>query len=197
MNYLAHIYLARQSDLAMLGGLLGDFAKADVSGKFGREVEREILIHRKVDAYTDSHPVVREALQQFDPARRRFAGIALDVFYDHVLARDWQQYSDTPLPEFSRNFYRVLADNVTLLPERLAGMAPYMIKQDWLTSYREYSEVEVAVNRLSQRLSRSGDLMRDCLLDLREHYALFCDGFHAFFPDLIRFTEAYRAGMDN
>ena len=197
MNYLAHIYLARQSSPAMLGALLGDFAKANVAGKFGPEVEREIMIHRKVDVYTDSHPLVKEALQKFDPARRRFAGIVLDVFYDHVLAKHWEQYCATPLPEFAQNFYRVLAENAALLPERLARMAPYMIKNDWLTSYRDYESVEMAVNRLSQRLSRNDDLLRDCLQDARAHYAFLNDSFLAFFPDLIRFAEEQREAMKN
>jgi acyl carrier protein phosphodiesterase len=197
MNYLAHIYLARQSGPAMLGALLGDFAKANVAGKFGPEVEREILIHRKVDSYTDSHPLVKEALQKFDPVRRRFAGIMLDMFYDHVLAKNWEQYCATTLPEFAQNFYRVLDDNAALLPERLARMAPYMIKGDWLTSYRDYASVELAVNRMSQRLSRNDNLLRDCLQDARAHYAYLCDSFLAFFPDLIRFAEAQRAAMKN
>lgn len=197
MNYLAHIYLARQSGPAMLGALLGDFAKANVAGKFGLEVEQEIMIHRKVDAYTDSHPLVKEALQKFDPARRRFAGIVLDVFYDHVLAKNWEQYCATQLPEFAQDFYRVLAENAALLPERLARMAPYMIQNDWLTSYRDYESVEMAVNRLSQRLSRNDDLLRDCLQDARAHYVYLNDSFLAFFPDLIRFAEEQREAIKN
>eukprot|EP01034_Spumella_vulgaris_P035964 gene35964-44346_t len=57
MNYLAHIFLARQSDAAMIGAMLGDFAKANVSGVYTPEIEREIMLHRYIDSYTDSHPV--------------------------------------------------------------------------------------------------------------------------------------------
>jgi acyl carrier protein phosphodiesterase len=195
MNYLAHIYLARQSDHAMLGGLLGDFVKADITGKFGKEIEREILIHRKIDTYTDSHPLVKAARQLFDPVRRRYAGIVLDVFYDHVLAKNWSSYCATPLPDFVQDFYRVLRENKSLLPERLANAVPYMVGQDWLGSYRNYSEVEVAVNKVSIRLSRNGDLLRDGLLDVQANYSSLSDGFLEFFPDLIRFTETYRASV--
>ncbi|HXA47983.1 MAG TPA: ACP phosphodiesterase [Burkholderiaceae bacterium] len=195
MNYLAHIFLARQSDHAMLGALLGDFAKADVTGKFGREIEREILIHRKVDIYTDSHPVVVAAREYFDPVRRRYAGIVLDMFYDHVLAKNWATYCETPLGDFVANFYRVLRENFALLPERLAYIAPKMIEQDWLGSYRDYSAVELAVTRTSSRLSRNGDLLRDGLIDVQANYAALGNGFHEFFHDLIRYTETYRASV--
>jgi acyl carrier protein phosphodiesterase len=195
MNYLAHIFLARQSGHAMLGALLGDFAKADVTGKFGVEIEREIRIHRKVDVYTDNHPVVVAARQTFDPVRRRYGGIVLDMFYDHVLAKNWPTYCDIPLDEFVANFYRVLRENIAVLPERLVHIVPKMIEQDWLGSYRDYSAVELAVTRTSSRLSRNGDLLRDGLLDVRANYTALADGFHEFFPDLIGYTETYRASV--
>ena len=179
----------------MIGAMLGDFVKADFAGKFGSEIEREILIHRKVDTYTDSHPVVRAARQQFDAERRRYAGIVLDVFYDHVLAQNWSQYCSTPLPDFISNFYRALVENRALLPERLAAVVPMIVEQDWLGSYRDFAGVEVAIRRISGRLSRNGNLLRDGLQDVRSNYASLCDGFNEFFPDLIRFAEAERASL--
>jgi len=181
----------------MLGALLGDFAKADVTGKFGLEIEREIRIHRKIDAYTDSHAVVMAARQHFDPIRRRYAGIVLDMFYDHVLAQNWSRYCETPLDDFVENFYRVLRENVAVLPEKLAHIAPKMIEQDWLGSYRDYAAVELAVTRTSSRLSRNGDLLRDGLMDVQANYTALGNGFLEFFPDLIRFTDAYRASVTN
>lgn len=77
MNFLAHIFLAKHSEEAMLGAMLGDFVKADVSGKFNPQIELEIKLHRKVDVFTDSHPIVIAAKQSFAESRRRFAGIAL------------------------------------------------------------------------------------------------------------------------
>ncbi|MBV8636079.1 MAG: DUF479 domain-containing protein, partial [Burkholderiaceae bacterium] len=137
MNYLAHIYLASQSDEAMIGALLGDFAKADYAGAYTPEIEREIAIHRKVDAFTDSHPVVLAAKELFEPGRRRFAGILLDMFYDHVLIVNWTRYSDQPVDELIERFYRALEARRAILPERLQRMLPYMVGQDWLGSYRE------------------------------------------------------------
>jgi len=193
MNYLAHIYLARQSDHAMLGAMLGDFVKADFAGKYGAEMEREILIHRKVDSYTDSHPVVKAARQKFVSGRRRYAGIVLDVFYDHVLAKNWSSYCSTPLPGFIRDFYRALAANRALLPERLAEIVPMIVEQDWLSAYRDIAGFEATIRRISGRLSRNGNLLCDCLWDVTANYEFLCDGFNEFFPELIRFAEDQRA----
>jgi acyl carrier protein phosphodiesterase len=192
MNYLAHIYLARHSDEAMLGALLGDFVKPHSDDRFSLEMEAEILTHRKVDAFTDSHPTVLAAKQFFDGPSRRYSGILLDVFYDHLLAKEWERYSNTDLEEFIQRFYRALRMHADVLPARLAQAAPVMIEQDWLGSYREYAGVEIAIKRISTRLSRNGELLREGLNDLREHYAQIEQGFHSFFPELIAFVETRR-----
>lgn len=193
MNYLAHIFLARQSEEAMLGALLGDFVKSDISGKFSRDVEEEIVMHRMVDAYTDAHRVIRQARLCFPEARRRYAGILLDVFYDHVLATRWPSYSTMPLREFTQRFYASLTRHEHILPGNLADIVPRMINQDWLSSYQDFSGVEHAIGRISERLSRNGHLLRDGLQDLSANYSSFSDGFDLFFPELIQFVEKTRA----
>lgn len=195
MNYLAHIFLARQSDGAMIGAMLGDFAKANVAGLYTPEIEREIMLHRYIDSYTDSHPAVKSALQLFEGPRRRYGGIVLDVFYDHLLTRHWARYSDVPRTELIARFHRALRAHMDILPEKLHAIAPRIIEQQWLASYAAFSGVELAVTRISQRLSRNGHLMREALDDLRANRAAIEAGFATFFPDLMRFAEARRADM--
>lgn len=196
MNYLAHIFLARHSDDAMLGALLGDFVKPHAGARFNDEMEAEILIHRKVDSFTDSHPLVLEAKRLFAGPTRRYAGILLDVFYDHLLATHWHRYTDVPLEQFIQRFYDALASRAHLLPANLAQAAPRMIEQDWLGSYADYTGVEVAIRRISTRLSRNGHLLRAGLADLQINHTELASGFDAFFPELIGFVESRRIKQD-
>lgn len=195
MNYLAHVFLAQHSDHAMVGALLGDFAKADISGLYPPEMVLEIELHRRIDTYTDTHPTVREAVQLFGEGRRRFAGIVLDVFYDHLLARRWEAYSDIPLRQFIDRFYAALDRHHAILPERLRKITPYLIGQDWLGTYRSFEGVEWTVRRIAQRLSRNGELLTAGLADVREHYAALEVGFDRFFPELVQFSIARRAEL--
>jgi acyl carrier protein phosphodiesterase len=192
MNFLAHIYLASQSDDAMVGALLGDFVKPHAGLQFSAEMEAEIITHRKVDSFTDSHPVVLEAKRLFEGPSRRYSGILLDVFYDHVLASSWERYSAVPLQQFIARFYAALTQRAAMLPPRLAQATPYMVKQDWLGSYEQYEGVEIAIRRISTRLSKNGDVLREGLGDVKAHYAQLSDGFHQFFPELIAFVEERR-----
>lgn len=195
MNYLAHVYLARASDAAMVGALLGDFAKADVTGLYMPEVAREIMLHRQIDSYTDRHRVVQAALALFPQGRRRYAGILLDVFYDHRLSLRWAEYNAEPRAEFIARFYAALNDHRAILPQRLAEIAPYMVSQDWLGRYATMDGVQWAIERISRRLSRNGGLLRAGLEDLHQHYAALAAGFDEFFPELVTFAAQARVQL--
>ena len=125
-------------------------------------------------------------------AGARYAGILLDVFYDHLLAANWARYADVPLDALIARFYAALEKRADLLPPNLARIAPYMIEQDWLGSYRDYAGVDLAIRRMSTRLSKNGDVMRDALADLERNYATIEIGFHRFFPELVAYVDDRR-----
>jgi len=192
MNYLAHIYLARHSDAAMVGAMLGDFVKANDVDHYPPEIGREIMLHRHIDSYTDSHPEVRASRELFGAGRRRYAGIVLDVFYDHELSRHWAHWCETPRETLIADFYRALTAHEAMLPPRLREMLPYLVRQDWLGRYATFDGVRETIERMSRRLSRNGDLLREGVLDLAQHRDAIGDHFERFFPDLVRFAEERR-----
>jgi acyl carrier protein phosphodiesterase len=196
MNYLAHVYLARHDEDAMLGALLGDFVLG-VSGPdlWPEPIRTEILLHRRIDRFTDAHPAVVAARALFPDGRRRFSGIALDVFYDHCLARSWPRWCKVPLDEFSARFYAHLLRNRARLPTRLRSIAPQIARHDWLGSYRERASVDRAIARIATRLSRNADRLVACLEDLARHEDQFEASFEALFPDLIAFAREARTAL--
>ena len=196
MNYLAHIFLARQSGDTMLGGILGDFVKPAEGSNFPWEIAREIALHRHIDSFTDQHPVVRDAKRRFRPHTRRFAGPLLDLFFDHALIVDWQRHADTPLRGFIDGFYRAIRQRWEILPERFRRRATPMIQQDWLGAYADFDGVAMAAKGVSTRLSRHGERMREGINDLHLHYEDLLADFRRFFPDLEAFTEARRAVLE-
>lgn len=188
MNFLAHLYLAPDDDEALLGSLMGDFVKGPLRGEHGPGVERGLFLHRRIDAYTDAHPVVARSRARIAPPRRRYAGIMVDMFYDHCLARDWSRYASLPLEQFADRVYRVLYSHESRLPERLRRIAPAMSRQDWLSSYRELRSVGFALERMGERLKR-GNALLGAGTDLDAHYAALGADFDEFFPQLIEFAR--------
>jgi len=188
MNYLAHLHLGGQTPAQLLGSLYGDFVKGLLPGRFPADIEDAIRLHRRIDVFTDAHPVIKQAMGRFPAERRRYAGIVLDVFFDHCLARDWAQYSDVPLHAFTGKVYRVLAEEPNL-PERLAYIAPRMAAQDWLGSYVDFDVVGNALAGIARRLSRPEGLA-GAMQELQALYRPLREDFRAFYPELQAFAQA-------
>lgn len=187
MNYLAHLHLGGDQPEQLLGSLYGDFVKGPLDGRFPQPLEAAIRLHRQIDVFTDSHPQVLAALARFPAARRRYAGIILDVFFDHCLALYWQDYAVQPLPQFTARVYQVLAQEPQL-PGRLAGIAPLMAADDWLGSYREFAVLEQVFRGIARRLSRP-EGMAGAMAEVQALYPLLVEDFRNFYPLLQDFAN--------
>ncbi|TXR31991.1 DUF479 domain-containing protein [Ectopseudomonas mendocina] len=195
MNYLAHLHLGGDAPAQLLGSLYGDFVKGPLNGRWPAQIEAAIRLHRRIDAFTDSHPLQACARARFPVERRRTAGMLLDLFFDHCLARDWPMYATQPLDHFTGRVYRVLAAEHEL-PGRLALMAPRMAVQDWLGSYREFAVLEQVIAGMQRRLSKP-QLLDGSLSELERLYEPLSEDFRAFYPELMAFTEAELNGMES
>jgi acyl carrier protein phosphodiesterase len=187
MNYLAHLFLSEPTEDAWLGSLMGDFVKGPLDGRYGIKVTRAIALHRRIDTFTDAHPLVLRSKARVSADRRRYAGIMIDMFYDHFLARHWQDYHHEPLDTFTARFYELLLRNHPLLPARLQHVAPFMAQHDWLGSYAELDNVRIALDRMGKRLKRENHLLgsADELLD---NYDALETDFRDFLPEVSRFA---------
>jgi acyl carrier protein phosphodiesterase len=192
MNYLAHLFLSGRTPESLLGNFLGDFVKGSIEHLYTDEIRKGIDLHRKVDIYTDSHPMFCSSKSKIDPQLRRFAGILIDVFYDHFLAKNWERYSDITLDNFSESFYQILQDYQEILPESVKLRLPDIIAADLLGSYREIEGIDRALHRISAKLKRPNHLAAG-LKDLKANYDSLELDFFAFFPDLMEYATTYRA----
>ena len=183
MNWLAHLYLSEPDPAFRIGNLLPDMAPPGVLAGLPEAYQAGIARHRRIDRFTDAHPVVRESVGRFAPPLRRFGGILTDIFYDHFLARDWSHYSDVPLTDFTRDFYRSVPAHRRHLPPDARRVFFYMRAGDWLASYREVDGIRDALRRLSHRFRRPVELAPATKV-LEDHYDAFHNDFRRFFPDL-------------
>ncbi|MDN3555059.1 ACP phosphodiesterase [Halomonas maura] len=158
MNFLAHGWLARGgSDDFLYGNLVADGVKGGDLGDWREAVAAGIRHHRRVDAFVDAHPAVRQARTLAPDGRRRYAGIALDLLWDHFLANRLPRHERDALVQ---RCYRLLAARPA--PDRLAAMMPVLVRQDWLRGYADFRFTCRAVEGIGRRLSgpnRLADLL--------------------------------------
>lgn len=194
MNVLAHAFLAGSDAELRLGGVLGDFVHGTPDPALPARVRDGIHLHRSIDSFTDSHPEVRTARERMQPPFRRYAGILLDVWFDHLLARDFAMWSDMPLHAFSRNLRAELHAAEAILPDGLKRFLSYMDRHDLPAGYADVERVAGAFAGLSQRLSRANPVA-DGVPVLQSQAAELERTFANFFPDLRRFADARIAAL--
>jgi len=195
VNYLAHLYLSEDSEAALVGNLMGDFVKGRPERlDYPPAMLRGIVLHRRVDSFTDAHHVFRRSRERLDPPFRRFAGVIIDLAYDHFLARDWTVFSAEPLPAFAGRAYRALARHHRHLPPRLQRVAPIMAEQDWLCAYSQLEAVGRSLAGISRRFRRETPLPA-AIVELERLYLELEADFHRFMPDLTVFARGERARL--
>jgi acyl carrier protein phosphodiesterase len=190
VNILAHAFLGGADDDLRLGGMMGDFVRGAPDPSLPEGVRRGIVLHRTVDSFTDRHPVVVQARGLFQAPFRRYAGILLDMWFDHCLARDFAAWSDIPLDEYSDGVRHLLRQRDALIPERMRGFIQYMEREGLPARYADRATLGRAFVGMSHRLSRENPLAEamPVLLDL-EAELWVC--FRAFFPELLAFAKGH------
>lgn len=188
MNYLAHIYLSGDCPEIMVGGLLGDFVKGPLRGELPDSIEKGIRLHRKIDAFTDSLPEVKQAIQRIKSPYRRFGGILIDICYDHFLAANWSKFHSLSLETFCQNFYQLLLEYKEYLPQgarRFSELAP---KNQWLETYVERDKLEYILERIGQRF-RSPVALQKAFPQLMNDYSILENEFNLAFPKIVGFSK--------
>jgi acyl carrier protein phosphodiesterase len=196
MNFLAHAYLSGENEKILVGNFIADFVKGrQQMSAFEQGVARGIELHRAIDEFTDTHPVVTESKKRLRPKYRHYAGVIVDVYYDHFLARRWADYHPLPLSVFAAQVYNRVQSHETILPQGVKYMLPYMISGNWLLNYSNIDGIGRALSGMARRTSYVSH-MEQAVSDLREHYDLFMEEFRIFFPSLKVHAEKFLEAGD-
>jgi acyl carrier protein phosphodiesterase len=187
VNFLAHFHLAWPDEGLIAGGLEGDYFKGVLRGQLPAHVERGVRLHRAIDAYTDGHPLILQLRRELPHRLRRYAGILIDLSFDHYLSLHWPRFSGVPLPDFSTSVYRILQAQSGALSRDARSMTTRLIEYDILNLYSEWDTVTATAARIGQRfthdnpfldlereLSPSKDSLERAFLDFYPQLESFC-----------------------
>ena len=184
MNYFAHLVLSQPTIKSTVGNLLGDFARGVDQSQLNPEVLAGLHNHRAVDRFTDSHATVAELKKLFSPNRRRFAGIALDVYFDHLLINYWHEFDTRNVNQVIAEFYARMERGQALMPgNEMRRVTSRMISNDWFGSYQDIDSVALALDRIAMRI-RFPNEFANAIEDLRQHEDMILTAFFHFFPEL-------------
>ena len=167
----------------MLGNFLADSVKGKKYLEYPPEVQKGILMHRFIDHFTDTHPVTERTKQRLRPRFHHYAPVVVDVFFDHFLAKNWNQYSEEPLDQFIRRTYSKLQEESAMFPEKSKQILKYMRMHDWLSAYSSVEGMGVIMTQMSKRTPFASGMEKGAEA-LREFYEDYERDFSEFFPEL-------------
>lgn len=188
MNFLAHVYLSGHSDEVSIGNFIGDYVKGNDYNKYPDQIKKGILLHRGIDDFTDHHPIVHHSKEILHPKYGRYSGVIVDIFYDHFLTNEWDNFSYQPISDFISQFYENLFIHYSYLPKEIKYFLPTCINEKWANSYGTIDGIKRTLIKMSKRTSLPKK-SRNASRDLKKNYAAFREDFVEFFPILINYVE--------
>ncbi len=175
--------------MARVGNLMGDFYRGRIDEHLPVALQEGIRLHRQIDAFTDAHPIVLRSYARISPERRRFAGIIVDLAFDHFLCVHWARFYSVSRTGFISEVYAQLLEHLPLMPPDMERVVRRMTQQDWLNRYEDKQVIARALDRIAARFSRPVALTGGGEEVFRHYQQLEYD-FLNFFPELIDYVAA-------
>lgn len=189
MNYLAHLCLSGRDEELMVGNFIAD----EVRGKqfwerYRAGIARGIALHRAIDSFTDNHPLHHQCRKRLYEKHHHYSGVVVDIYFDHLLTRQWATFNNAQLTEFVTSCFQTLTTYKKELPETMQFMLEKMIKYNWLMSYQSFEGLQKAFEGMARRAAYPSR-MNEAVEDLKLHYELYQEDFANFFPVLQQFVS--------
>jgi acyl carrier protein phosphodiesterase len=184
MNYLGHLFFSNNDSELMLSNLFGDFVKGKDLSQFRPKTQEGITLHRAIDNYIDTHPSVVELLHVLYPKLPKVSGIAVDLFFDHLLAKNWEKFHPEKLNTFLTSFYSNLNTENEEFTAEFKHMIHHLVKVNWISYYPQLNGLEKALNGVSSRISFTNELKNGLPVFL-ENQSLIESTFEIYMKDAI------------
>jgi len=189
LNYLAHIFLSGNDHQLQIGNFIGDFVKGSKYTTYPDRIKKGIILHRKIDSFTDSHVIVKETILLLRPTFGRYSGIITDMYFDYFLAVNFQTYStQKSLHLFAFNFYFTAFLNYNHLPFKVKRFIFHFISTNRLSKYATLDGLRSSLEIMAGY--RIPALDPDRTIDfLIENHDELESKFHQFFPDIMTYVK--------
>ena len=194
MNYLAHVYLSSSDKDLIIGNFIADHVKGIAYLDYPETIQKGILLHRKIDDFTDHHPLFKKNVTLLFPQFRHYSRVIVDMFFDHFLAAQWELYHPDPLEDFSRQFYLLMQEYSGSLPDKTKKILPILSKYNWFVAYQSLEGLEDILFQMSQR-TRFPSNMSLAVLNLEKNYSNIALDFKVFFNELEDFVKREKENL--
>lgn len=182
MNFLGHLYFSENHGQLQNANLFGDFVRGRDLSMYPELIQKGIRYHREIDNYIDHHPVVISLLHELYDELPKIASIAVDLYFDHLLAKNWNKYHSLPYDEYLTRFYNVKLENESFYSTEYLILLAKIKQNNWMHYYQFHEGLDKACKGLSRRISFENELSNGANI-FTEKEDLITSAFQAFMVD--------------
>lgn len=184
MNYLAHAFLSKNDHDLLIGNFIADHVRGNDFKNYPEKVIEGIRLHRQIDTFTDAHPLFKSSKRFFYDGFEKYSGVLVDIYFDHLLAKNFSVHAGVDLDTFSQNVYSVYLSNNHLIPTGSSRFLEYVIQNNIYTAYADIKGIEQVLNHLSHRIKHKSQLDHSLAL-FKSNQVELQQNFEAFLRDLL------------
>ena len=188
MNYLAHAFLSRSHEELQVGNFIADHMHGMKIETFSGKVKEGILLHRRIDSFTDSHPLFKKSKRIFYNGFEKYSGVLVDIYFDYFLAKNFSEYSEISLQEFSTKTFLIYKKHEKIFPTSASRFLEYVIKNNIYVSYSDIKGIETVLSHLSHRIKHE--------VKLNESVTLFQENEKQLFSNFQIFSREIRDSLN-
>jgi len=190
LNFLAHFHLSKNNPELAIGNYLGDFARQKEIEHLSEDMILGWKLHRFIDEFTDSHPVVLSSKEKARTVVKKYAPVLVDIYYDYFLANHWSSFSSISLRNATNIYYKWMQDSLDVLPKQALRFYQYAIQYDIFFAYRTYEGIEDVLKGMSHRASFESNLT-DGVIHLKKYRSYYEEDFLTFYPELQKAVNTF------
>ncbi|MGK0366695.1 MAG: acyl carrier protein phosphodiesterase [Saprospiraceae bacterium] len=189
MNYLAHCFLSCSEEDLLIGNFIADSIRNKDLEALSPRVRDGVFLHRKIDSYTDIHPMTRLGTARLHSFHGKYASVIIDIYFDYLLVKNWERYTSQDLGEWTQNIYKILERRSEDIPFKMRKKLPFMIKDNWLMRYGTEDGLRFTFEKMKTRL-KYPDMFDGATDNLLNNYDAYEKEFHQFFPEVVAYVDS-------
>lgn len=184
MNYLAHAFLSKNNKELLIGNFIADHIRGNNFETFSPGIVAGIQLHRRIDTFTDAHPLFKKSKRVFYNGFEKYSGVLVDIYFDHFLAKNFEKHAQIDLSHFSKKVYDVYSSHRHIIPQSSSRFLDYLIQNNVYYSYSQIEGIQTVLNHLSQRIKNKSQL-DDSIVLFKQNYDEIESNFDSFFKDVL------------
>lgn len=150
----------------MLLNLYGDFIKGSVKKLENKKLKNAVILHRQIDNFIDNNNEVLKLKLDLYKELPKVAGIAIDLYFDHLLAKNWNKYHKQSLKDYLDDFFDQVPQLIYQFEEKkqiifhpfFKQLISRIHKENWILNYKNREGLLFACTGLSKRISFENNL---------------------------------------